>query len=85
MIYYLLAHEYDDKSAFNICGLTSRRDVANAWFNGSEENNIYNLHDGDCVSHFERIKGWKELKIVSAKSDQLPPEPAPHVEDDGAP
>ena len=49
---YVLTHEYLDKSAFHICGVAENRDVADAWANANNDNNVY------PISTVNQTKNW---------------------------
>jgi hypothetical protein len=45
---YVLIHEYSDRSAFKVCGITEDRSVAKAWFHAgraadNRETSVYEI------------------------------------------
>jgi hypothetical protein len=72
MIIYVLTHEYPDRSAFSVCGATKVRQVAEAWYNSSDETNIYPLDDEhSAVRWMEGIKGWRQLERQKEKENSI--------------
>ena len=54
MTYYILIHEYYDKSGFSIRGLTTNELVARAWDRGNTENHVYVGRVDDIGDRFTR-------------------------------
>jgi hypothetical protein len=58
--FFVLTHEYSDKSGFHICGVTKSFEVAVAWYRGNDENHIYGLESDEILP---AAIGAKEIKI----------------------
>lgn len=58
-VVFVLTHEYFDKSAFRVCGVTLNYEVALAWFKANDENDVYDCEPGKIVSALEGRAGWR--------------------------
>jgi hypothetical protein len=62
-VIYVLTHEYSDRSAFSICGVTENREIAEAWAHGNDENNIYPVPSMDETKNWMTgFAGWNSMK-----------------------
>jgi hypothetical protein len=64
---YVLIHEYSDRSAFKVCGVTEDRNMAKAWFHAgtamhSRETNVYEV---PTVNVFD-TDGYKKWDVGPA-------------------
>jgi len=58
---YVLTHEYCDKSATHICGITDSTLVATAWYRANSENNVYALGLNADPAEFDQGRmGWRQ-------------------------
>lgn len=58
---YVLTHEYSDKSAFYICGVTVHLDLAMAWINGGDDTHAYKIPFNKTLPRHPRSQGWPEF------------------------
>lgn len=58
---YILVHRYADKSAFHICGATTVRDVATAWYEATDETDVFEVQLNGTISNYsEGVEGWRQ-------------------------
>jgi hypothetical protein len=63
IVSFVLTHEYSDRSAFSICGITDNHSIATTWFNANDENNVYEIpQQVPPTNWMDGYKGWKEVK-----------------------
>ena len=58
---YVLTHEYFDRSAFTVCGVTEKHTFALAWSNANDENNVYAIEELDKTRNWmQGFDSWKQ-------------------------
>lgn len=62
--FFVLTHEYSDRSAVSVCGLTQDANMVQTWLMGSDENKAYKVPLND-VAHW--MNGWPKIDTGEKK------------------